>query len=387
MPILPQIIAFHPELTALRRDIHAHPELGFEETRTSDLVARKLAEFGIELTREIGRTGVVGSLRVGTGKGSIGLRADMDALPMEENNTFPHRSRHPGCMHACGHDGHTVMLLGAARYLAETRKFNGTVHFIFQPAEEGRGGAQAMIDDGLFDRFPVDAVYGVHNSPGYPVGVFSAKSGPTMAGSSYFDIEISGRGGHSARPEVSIDPVVVAAHVITSLQTVISRTVSPLDMGVVSATMINGGTAYNVIPDNVTIAGNIRTFRKEVRDQIEASMVRIVEGAGHQFGAQARISFRHSYPPLVNHERETLMAVEAAAEVVGDDKIIRNGKPRMTSEDFAFMLQRRPGAFLFLGNGEGEGSCDVHNPNYDFNDAILPIGASFFARLVERTLR
>jgi amidohydrolase len=386
MPVLPEILAFHPDLTAWRRDIHAHPELGFEEERTSELVATRLREFGIEVTRRVGRTGVVGTLRAGSGKRAIGLRADMDALPMEERNGFAHRSRNSGRMHACGHDGHTTILLGAARYLAATRNFDGTVQFIFQPAEEGLGGAKAMIDDGLFERFPVDAVYGLHNTPGRLAGSFYTRPGPTMAGSADFDILVHGRGGHASRPENGVDPVVTAAHLVTALQSVVSRSISPIDAAVLSTTKIHGGSAYNVIPEDVMISGNARAYRPEVMDKIEAGIARICAGAGALFGASATLDFRRVYPPLVNHEREAMVAADAAADVVGESRVERNGPQRMASEDFSYMLQTRPGAFVFLGNGDGEGACDVHNPGYDFNDAILPIGASYFARLIEMNL-
>src|SRR5579883_76721 len=386
MPTIPEISAFHNEMTAWRRDFHRHPELGFEEKRTADLVAERLASFGIEVHRGLGRTGVVGTLRAGSGGGAIGLRADMDALPMEEKNDLPHRSQNPGRMHACGHDGHTTMLLGAARYLAASRNFAGTVHFIFQPAEEGLGGAKAMIDDGLFEKFPVDTVYGLHNAPRRKLGSFYTRPGPVMAGSANFDILVQGRGSHAARPENGIDPVVAAAHVVTALQTVVRSTVSSLDTAVLSTTQIHGGSAYNVIPDEVKICGNARAYRSEVMDQIEQSIRRIIAGIATSFGATLSLDFRRIYPPLVNHEREAMIAADAAASVVGETNVERNGPPRTASEDFSFMLQKRPGAFIFLGGGDGEAVRDVHNPHYDFNDEILPLGASYFARLVEMTL-
>ena len=386
MPVIPEIAAFHDEMTAWRRDFHMHPELGYQETRTAEAVASRLLGFGIEVQRGLGRTGVVGTLRAGSGRGSIGLRADMDALPIEERNDVPHRSRHPGRMHACGHDGHTAMLLGAARHLAAARNFDGTVHFIFQPAEEGLAGAKAMIADGLFERFPMDAVYGLHNAPRRPLGSFYTRPGPIMAASNDFDITVRGRGGHAARPENGIDPVVAAAHVVTALQTIVSRSVSALDTAVLSVTQIHGGTAYNVIPEEVKVSGNARAYRPEVIDRIEAAIARIVAGIAATFGAEMSFDFRRKYPPLVNHAREAGIAADAAAAVVGEAMVERNGPPRTASEDFSFMLQARPGAFIFLGAGMGDGIADVHNPHYDFNDAVLPIGASYFARLVEMTL-
>jgi amidohydrolase len=386
MPVVPEIIAHQDELTEWRRDIHAHPELCYQEERTSDLVAKRLQSFGIEVTRGIAKTGVVGTLRAGDGTRAIGLRADMDALPLHEKNEFSHRSRHDGRMHACGHDGHTTMLLGAARYLAKTRDFDGTVYFIFQPAEEGGGGGRVMVEEGLFERFPAEAVYGLHNAPRHPAGKFFTRPGPVMAASASFDLQVTGRGAHAARPESGLDAVVAAAHVVTALQSVVSRTISPFDTAVVSVTQIHGGDAYNVIPEDVQIRGNCRSYRVEVMDRIEATIRRVAENTAAAHGATARLDFRRGYPPLINHPRETQIACDAAALVVGEPNVDRNGAPRMASEDFSYMLEARPGAFIFLGNGDGEGSCDVHNPHYDFNDEILPVGASYFARLVEMTL-
>ncbi|HKX07717.1 MAG TPA: M20 aminoacylase family protein [Stellaceae bacterium] len=386
MSVIPEIVAYKDELTEWRRDIHAHPELCYQEDRTSDLVAKHLESFGIEVTRGIAKTGVVGTLKVGTGNGAIGLRADMDALPLHEKNEFSHRSRHDGRMHACGHDGHTTILLGAARYLAATRNFDGTVYFIFQPAEEGGGGGRVMVEEGLFERFPVEAVYGLHNAARHPAGTFFTRPGPVMAASASFDLQVVGRGAHAARPEGGHDPVVAAAHVVTALQSVVSRTISPFDTAVVSITQIHGGDAYNVIPEEVRICGNCRAYRTEVMDRMEATIRRVAENTAAAHGATARLDFRRGYPPLVNHARETGIACDAAALVVGEANVDRNGTPRMASEDFSYMLEARPGAFIFLGNGDGEGTCDVHNPRYDFNDEILPVGASYFARLIEMTL-
>jgi amidohydrolase len=386
MPVIPEIIAYKDELTEWRRDIHAHPELCYQENRTSDLVANRLESFGVEVTRGIAQTGLVGTLKAGTGNRAIGLRADMDALPLHEKNEFAHRSRHDGRMHACGHDGHTTILLGAARYLATTRNFDGTVYFIFQPAEEGGGGGRVMVEEGLFERFPVEAVYGLHNAPRYPTGKFFTRPGPVMAAAASFDLHITGRGAHAARPESGLDAIVAAAHVVTALQSVVSRTISPFDTAVVSVTQIHGGDAYNIIPEDVQIRGNCRSYRTEVMDQIEATIRRVAENTAAAYGTTARLDFRRGYPPLVNHPRETEIACDAAALVVGEPNVDRNGAPRMASEDFSYMLEARPGAFIFLGNGDSEGSCDVHNPRYDFNDEILAVGASYFARLVETTL-
>jgi amidohydrolase len=386
MEIIQRIAEFHDDLTSWRRDIHAHPELGFDEQRTSDLVAQKLQEFGYEVHRGIGRTGVVGRLRAGNSPRSIGLRADMDALPIQEATNLPYRSRHEGRMHACGHDGHTTMLLGVARYLAETRNFDGTVHLIFQPAEEGLGGGEAMVKDGLFDRFPCDAIFGMHNRPGLAVGKFQIRTGPMMAGGAYFDIAITGRGAHGARPEAGIDPVVVASHITTALQSIISRNVRPLDTAVLSVTQIHAGEAYNVIPEQAFIRGTARAFAPETLALIEENMRRIACGVASGFGATAELDFRTLFPPLVNDAAEAEFIAEVAAELVGADNVNRNGNLVMASEDFSFMLNRRPGAYIQIGNGDGHGGCEVHNPGYDFNDAALPFGASLFARLAERKL-
>ena len=386
MPIIDRIAQFHDDLTSWRRDIHAHPELGFEERRTSDLVAAKLAEFGCEVHRGIGETGVVGRLRVGNSARSVGLRADMDALPIEEANTFDYRSRHAGRMHACGHDGHTTMLLGAARYLAETRDFDGTVHFIFQPAEEGLGGAEAMVKEGVFDRFPCDAIFGMHNRPGLATGKFALRTGPMMAGGGFFDITVVGRGAHGARPESGIDPVVAASHIAAALQTIISRNVRPVDTAVVSVTRFHAGDAYNVIPERAVIGGTVRAFDSATLALIEQNMRRIASGVAGGFGASAELDFRSLFPPLVNDAAEAAFIADAAVELVGADNVDRNGNLVMASEDFSHMLNRRPGAYIGIGNGDEPGACQVHNPGYDFNDAILPLGASLFARLAERKL-
>lgn len=386
MGSIDKIAAFHEEMTEWRRDIHAHPELGFEENRTSDLVAEKLASFGCEVHRGLGKTGVVGSLRVGNSPRAIGLRADMDALPLQETNTFAHKSRHDGRMHACGHDGHTTMLLGAARYLAETRDFEGRVHFIFQPAEEGLGGGEAMVRDGLFEQFPVDAVFGMHNRPGMAVGKFALRPGPMMAGGSSFDLKVTGTGAHGARPESGVDSVVVAAHIATALQTIVSRNARPQETAVLSITQIHAGDAYNVIPEQAVLRGTARAFSSETMDLIETNMRRIAEGVAAGFGARAELDFRKIFPPLVNDRDETRFAADVAASLVGEENVNHDGPTIMASEDFSFMLNARPGAYITIGNGDGEGGCEVHNPGYDFNDEALPLGASYFARLVETRL-
>ena len=381
-----RIVEYHDDLTNWRRDIHAHPELGFEEQRTADVVAKKLAEFGCEVFRGIGRMGVVGRLRAGASLRSIGLRADMDALPIQEATNLPYRSRHEGRMHACGHDGHTAMLLGAARYLAETRNFDGTVHFIFQPAEEGLGGGEAMVQDGLFERFPCDTIFGMHNRPGLAVGKFQIRTGPMMAGGAYFDITVTGRGAHGARPEAGIDPVIIASHITTALQTVISRNVRPLDTAVLSVTQIHAGDAYNVIPEQAFIRGTVRAFSSETMMLIEQNISRIASGVAAGFGGTAELDFRLIFPPLVNDTTEAEFIADTAATLVGEDNINRNGNLVMASEDFSYMLDRRPGAYIQIGNGDSSGGCEVHNPGYDFNDDALPLGASLFARVAERKL-
>jgi hippurate hydrolase len=386
MPPLREIERLAAEMTAWRRDIHAHPELGFEERRTADFVAAQLESWGIETHRGIGRTGVVGVLRAGTSARSIGLRADMDALPIEEANAFAHRSRHAGRMHACGHDGHTAMLLGAARYLAATRHFDGTVVFIFQPAEEGLGGAQAMIADGLFRRFPCEAIFGMHNRPGLPVGTFAVRAGPMMAGGAFFDIDVEGVGAHAARPEAGVDPVLAASHVVTALQSIVARNVRPVDTAVVSVTRIQGGNAYNVIPQSVRLSGTVRAFSDEVMRAIGDRLGRLAEGVAAGFGARAKTDFRVIFPPLANDPREADFAAEVCAEIAGAERVRRDPPLIMASEDFAWMLREVPGCYFNIGNGDGEGACEVHNPAYDFNDAALPYGASVLARLVERRL-
>ena len=371
------------ELTAIRQDFHTHPELGMAEHRTAEIVARKLESWGIEVHRGVGVTGVVGVLRNGTGNRAIGLRADMDALPIEELNDVPYRSATKGVMHACGHDGHTTMLLGAAKYLAETRNFDGIVHFIFQPGEEGCGGALAMLEDRLFERFPCDAIYGMHNRPGMPVGQYGIRSGPTAAGGAFFDILVRGKGSHGARPEVSIDPVLAACHVTTALQSIVSRTLSPRDPAVVSVTKVVGGEAYNVIPETATISGTARFFTREVGEQIEDAMRRLAEGVAAGFGATATLDWRLIFAPTINDAAQTEAYAEAAAELVGTEKVARDNPPGMGSEDFSFMMEKVPGAYIHVGNGPG---AMPHNPHYQFNDETIPYGAALYARVVERGL-
>ncbi|MFS2011357.1 M20 aminoacylase family protein [Azospirillum sp. CT11-132] len=389
MPINNRIAAFQDDMTAWRRDIHAHPELGFEEERTSAIVAAKLAEFGITVHRGLGGTGVVGTLKgLGTGSGrTIGLRADMDALPMPEANDFDHASRHAGKMHACGHDGHTTMLLGAARYLAETRNFDGTVHFIFQPAEEGLGGAKRMIDDGLFRQFDCEQIYGLHNWPELPAGQIAVHPGPVMAAANQFEIHVTGHGAHAAMPHRGIDPVLVSAHIITAAQSLVSRGTNPAESAVVSITVVEAGTAANVIPDSARMLGTMRTFSEENHRRIQEQFARLVSSIAEGLGAKAELRFRPGYPATVNSEPEARIAAAAAAKVVGDENVVWAPAPTMAAEDFGYMLKERPGAYIWLGHGGHRGpSCRLHNPHYDFNDAILTTGASYWASLVETIL-
>ena len=387
MAAIDAIVQLQEEMTRWRRDIHAHPELGFEEIRTSDSVAEKLCGFGLEVHRGIGKTGIVGVLRAGSAGRSIGLRADMDALPIHEANTFAHRSTSDGRMHACGHDGHTTMLLGAAKYLAETRNFDGVVNFIFQPAEEGIGGARAMIADGLFEKFPCETVFGMHNRPGLALGKFAVRAGAMMAGGGFFDIRITGKGSHGARPESGVDPVLVAAHIVIALQSIVSRNVRPIDAAAVSVTKIKGGDAYNVIPQIAQLSGTVRAFTREVISLIETGMRRIVQGTAEAFSATAEVDFRVIFAPTVNDAAQADFVAAVCAEVVGEDNVNRNPALIMASEDFSFMLEKVPGAYFNIGNGAGEGACEVHNPAYDFNDAALTLGASVFVRIVEKKLR
>jgi hippurate hydrolase len=389
-----RLSAIHPELVAFRRDLHAHPELGFEEVRTSARVAEALRACGVdEVHTGIAKTGVVGVIRghgaapAGDVKQAIGLRADMDALPMKEENDFSWRSTTGGLMHGCGHDGHTTMLIGAARALAASRRFSGTVTLIFQPGEEGFAGAKAMIDDGLFERFPVDAVYAMHNWPSLPPGTIGINPGPIMAAADRIEITISGRGGHGAHPYMAIDPVLVAAHIITAAQSLVSRNVHPLDSAVVSLCAIQAGDmgAFSVIPRQARLIGTVRTFKRDVQDMIEERLGRLVEAVAVGFGATATLDYRRCYPATINTAAEAQFAGDVAAALVGEAKVVRDLPSSMGAEDFSFMLQTRPGAYLRLGQG-GEGGCFLHSPRFDFNDDVLPLGAALFASLAEQAL-
>ena len=386
MTIKDEIKRDHDLLTEWRRDFHAHPELAFEEERTAGLVAERLESFGVEVSRGLAKTGVVGKLTTGTGNRAIALRADMDALPMDEGNDFEYASKTPGKMHGCGHDGHTTMLLGAAKYLAETKDFDGTVYFIFQPAEEAEGGAEVMVKEGLFEKFPVEAIYGMHNWPGMPVGEFAIAPGPMMAAFDVFDLVIRGQGSHGAMPHQGVDSIVVASQVVSALQSITSRNTDPIDALVVSVTQIHGGDAYNIIPDEVILRGTVRSFREEVRDMVEPAMKRIADGVCAAYGATAELHYEKRYPATVNSVEETELAAEAATKIVGSEAINRSPVPSMGSEDFAYMLREKPGSYVWVGNGAGEGGCMLHNPGYDFNDDIIPIGASYWATLVEQVL-
>jgi hippurate hydrolase len=394
MKVLDSLTKQASSIAAIRRDIHAHPELCFEEIRTADLVAQKLTEWGIPIHRGMGKTGVVGILKCGTSERAIGLRADMDALPMQEFNQFAHASKHAGKMHACGHDGHVAMLLAAAQYLSKHQDFDGTVYFIFQPAEEGGGGAREMMRDGLFDKFPMQAVYGMHNWPGLKEGQFALSAGPVMASSNEFKITIHGKGCHAALPHNGIDPVVIACQMVQAFQTIISRNKKPVDAGVISVTMINAGEATNVVPDHCELQGTVRTFSLDVLDMIEQRMRDIATHASAAFGATCTFEFERNYPPTINHPAESEFARDVMADIVGADNVVPQ-EPTMGAEDFSYMLQAKPGAYCFIGNGDGvhremghgEGPCTLHNPNYDFNDALIPLGATYWVKLVEASLR
>ncbi|MDD2882242.1 MAG: M20 family metallopeptidase [Rhodoferax sp.] len=393
MNLINDIATQQDKLVALRRDIHAHPELCFQEQRTSDIVAAKLTEWGIPMHRGLGTTGVVGIIKGGTSDRAIGLRADMDALPMQEANTFAHASTHPGKMHACGHDGHTAMLLAAAQYLATQRNFDGTVYLIFQPAEEGGGGAREMIKDGLFDKFPMQAVFGMHNWPGFAAGQFAASPGPVMASSNEFKITIQGKGGHAAMPHNALDPVPVACQLVQSFQTIISRVKKPIDAGVISVTMIHAGSATNVIPNSCELQGTVRTFSLEVLDLIEERMRVMTQHTCAASGMTAEFEFKRNYPPTINSEPEAEFCRQVMASIVGADKV-QAQEPTMGAEDFSYMLQAKPGCYAFIANGDGDhrdighggGPCMLHNASYDFNDDLLPLGATYWVRLAERWL-
>jgi amidohydrolase len=387
MPAINRIADFQAEMAAWRRDIHAHPETAFEERRTAEIVAELLQSFGIRVETGIARTGVIGSL-TGSRPGSraIALRADMDALPIVEQNGFAHASTHHGRMHACGHDGHTAMLLGAAKYLAETRNFAGTLHFIFQPAEENEGGARVMVEEGILARYPIEAVYGMHNWPELPAGQFAIRPGPMMAAFDVFEIAVSGRGAHAAMPHLGVDPVVAAAQIVGGLQTITSRNLNPLDGAVVSVTQIHGGDTWNVIPDSVVLRGTTRSFDPKVRDALEPAIRRVAEGTCASLGATMELRYERRYPPTVNSSAESEIAAATAAALVGDENLRRDLLPSMGAEDFAWFLQEKPGAYIWIGNGAGNDRAMLHNPRYDFNDDILALGASYWARLAERVL-
>ena len=387
MPIINRIADLHAEITAWRRDIHAHPELQYDVHRTAASVADKLKSFGCdEVVTGIGRTGVVGVIRGGKGAGNrvIGLRADMDALPIEEANDVPYKSTVPGKMHACGHDGHTAMLLGAARYLAETRNFDGTAVVIFQPAEEGGAGGKAMVQDGLMDRFRIEEVYGMHNYPGLPVGEFALRPGPLLASADRITIEIEGRGGHAARPHFSIDTILVGAQIVNQIQSIVARNVDPLHAAVISICVFQAGTTDNVIPQTALLRGTARSLTPEVRDLLERRLHEVVEGTARLYGATAKLTYKRDYPVTRNHERQAAFAADIAAQVVGSERVDHDVAPVMGAEDFSFMLEARPGAFIFVGNGDSAG---LHHPAYDFNDEVIPIGTSYWVKLVETALR
>jgi amidohydrolase len=389
MPIVNRLSDLHAEITAWRRDIHAHPELQFDVHRTAASVAEKLKAFGCdEVVTGLGQTGVVGVIRGNRGAGGsrkvIGLRADMDALPIEEATGHPYKSTVPGKMHACGHDGHTAMLLGAARYLTETRNFAGTAVVIFQPAEEGGAGGKAMVQDGLMERFRIEEVYGMHNYPGLPVGEFALRPGPLMAAADRINIEIEGRGGHAARPHFSVDTVLVGAQIINQIQSIVARNVDPLHAAVISICVFQAGSADNVIPQTALLRGTARSLTPQVRDLLEQRLHEVVEGTARLYGATAKLTYKRDYPVTRNHERQTGFAAGVAAQVVGDERVDDNVAPVMGAEDFSFMLEARPGAFIFVGNGDSAG---LHHPAYDFNDEVIPIGTSYWVKLVETALR
>jgi len=393
MQLIDPIVSAAEAISTIRRDLHAHPELCFEEQRTSDVIAAKLTEWGIEVHRGLARTGVIGIVKNGTSKRSIGLRADMDALPMTEHNTFAHASRHAGKMHACGHDGHTAVLLATAQHLAQHRHFDGTVVLVFQPAEEGGGGAREMIKEGLLERFPMDAIFGLHNWPGLKAGQFAVKDGPCFASSNEFRITLRGKGAHAAMPHLGIDPVPVACQMVQAFQTIITRNKRPIDAGVISVTMVHAGEATNVVPDSCEIRGTVRTFTLEVLDLIEQRMRDIAHHTSAAFGVTCEFTFHRNYPPTINHGAETAFARRVMSELVGADNVLEF-EPTMGAEDFSYFLQAMPGAYFVIGNGDGAhrlgghgmGPCMLHNPSYDFNDDLIPLGATLWVRMVEKWL-
>lgn len=388
--VLPAIREATPEMVALRHRIHAHPELAFEEFQTSDLVAERLAAWGYAVHRGLGGTGVVGTLKLGHGPRRLGIRADMDALPIQEATGLPYASQVPGKMHACGHDGHTAILLAAAHAIAAERGFDGTLHLIFQPAEEGLGGGRRMVEDGLFEQFPCDAIFALHNMPGFPVGRFGFKEGPFMASSDSVTVTVTGRGGHGSAPHLAADPVVAAAHIVIALQTIVSRNVDPRDMAVVTVGAIHGGDAPNVIPNSVQMKLTVRAYKPEIRQMLRERITALVQAQAATLGVQATVDYHWRYPALVNDPEATRFARQVAADWLGEGALVPDLQPLTGSEDFSFMLERCPGSYLIVGNGEGEhhrtGGCMVHNPGYDFNDAILPVAASYWVQLVRRFL-
>ena len=387
MPIINRFADFHEEMTKWRRELHSNPEICYEEVWTSDYISKKLESFGIKTIRGMGKTGVVGVLEGSKPSNKkIGLRADMDALPMPEENDFSYKSKTPGKMHACGHDGHMTMLLGAAKYLSETRNFSGTVYFIFSPAEEGGAGAKAMMNDGLFQKCPVDNVWGMHNMPALEFGEFAVKTGTCMASVDHFEIKISGRGSHAAYPQGSIDPITASTQIVQGLQMIVSRKINPIDSAVVSVTMINGGTAFNVIPDSVSVCGTARTVLPETRELVMNEIEKISDMISKAHGCSFKIKWHGGYPPTVNHANESDKAASVASDVVGIEKVHRNQPPSMGAEDFAFMLEEKPGAYIWVGSKKNTNNRMLHNSGYDFNDEILPIGSSYWARLVETEL-
>ncbi len=386
MNILPEVAALVPEMKTWRHHIHAHPETAFEEETTAALVAEKLESFGLEVHRGLAKTGVVGVLRHGRGSGAIGLRADLDALHVLERSGVPYASLHQGRMHACGHDGHTTMLLGAARVLSRRKKLDGTVYFIFQPAEENEGGGRVMVEEGLFERFPMNAVYGMHNWPRLAAGTFAMRAGPLMGAYDVFEIVATGKGAHAAMAYMGKDPMMFAAHCISALQTIVARNLHPQDAGVVTVTQVHGGDTWNVIPEEVVLRGTVRTFKREVQDLIEQRMRGIVSGVAATFDMTATVRYERRYPATVNSETETGHAIAAASAVVGAQNVDTNPTPEMGSEDFAFMLQAKPGCYVWLGAGKGAGTPNIHSPHYDFNDDVLPIGASYWVTLAEQRL-
>lgn len=395
MKLAESIVGWQDEIIRIRRDIHQHPELAYEEVRTAELVATQLESWGIPVVRGIGVTGVVGTIKGNKDNGrAIGLRADMDALPMQELNSFEHASRHQGKMHACGHDGHTAMLLAAAKHLAHHRDFEGTVHVIFQPAEEGHGGAKAMIDDGLFERFQIDAVFGMHNWPGMEVGSFGVTPGPIMASSNTFAIHIEGKGAHAAMPNLGADPVIAAVQIVQSLQTIVTRNRNPLDPAVLSVTQVHAGSADNVIPTDASIRGTVRTFTEETLDLIEARMKLVSEQTAAALGCTGTLDFQRKYPPTINTTAEAEFCAEVMAGIVGAERVNRDVSPSMGAEDFAFMLQHKPGCYVWIGNGTGDhratghgmGPCTLHNGSYDFNDDLIPLGGTYWVELARQWL-